>query len=220
MANRRIPTIALGLVVAALAGLAFDGHVAAQTAKSARGTKETPKPPVTPEIESEALNFIRQHHPELIELLSQLKSTNQNQYEQAVRDLSRSATMLATTEKNDPKKYVLDLKAWQANSQIQVLAARLAMSPSPELKEELRAKLLEQIDIRLEQQKLERERTEARLKRLDESIAKLEQSREAEAAKTFDKLTRTTTTPRKETKAVKAGEKPGASDKPKSTTPK
>ncbi len=191
----------------------YDGDKSASN-KPAKPTKDSPKSPITAEMEAETVQFVRQHHEKLVELLTQLKTNDPTHYEQAVRELSRAATTLAETEKRDPKKYVLDLRAWQVNSQIQVLAARLAMSPTPELKEELRARLIEQIDIRIEQQKLDRERTEARLKKLDESITKLEGSREQEAVRAFEKLSRSTPKPgskkQKETKAAKTNSKEAA----------
>jgi hypothetical protein len=211
------PLIVVVLLVAVSVAGGFDGKGEKGGAnKSARTAKETLKTPVTPEMEADAMNFIRQNHSDLVELLNQLKNTNQTQYQQAVRDLSRAATTLANTEKNDPKKYVLDLQAWQVNSQIQVLAARYAMSPSPELKEDIKAKLVEQINIRLEQQKLDRERTAARLTRLDESISKLQDSRDQEAQKSLDKLVKASTqkpVAKKENKRAAAGQKSGSNDK-------
>jgi hypothetical protein len=199
--------------------IAMTASVVAQEARTADIKSDKGKPPVTPAMELEATNFAKENHPELIELLHQLKATNSTQYEQAVRELSRVASTLSNTKKNDPKKYAVDLKAWQINSQIQVLAARLAMSATPELKDELRAKLLDQIDVKLEQQRLDRERTETRLKKLDETIAKTQETREQEASKAFDKITRTLkSNPKKDSKATSSekGKEP-AQDKPAKT---
>jgi hypothetical protein len=206
---------------AVAAGLGFDG-AGKSAGKAEKSGKEGAKPPVTPEMESAAMQFVETNHGELVELLHQMKTTNPAQYQQAMRDLSRAATTLATTQKNDPRKYDLDLRAWQVNSQIQVIAARLAMSQTPELKEELKEKLLKQIDLRLEQQRLERERTEARLKRLDESIAKLEGTRDEEAAKAFTKLTRSIIKPgpKKDNKSAGNGTKNGTKDNPANNPPK
>ena len=212
------PLLVIVLLLAVSVAGGYDGNGEKNGGnKGSKTAKETPKTPITPEMEAEAMNFIRQNHADLVELLNQLKSTNQTQYQQAVRDLARAATTLAGTEKNDPKKYVLDLKAWQVNSQIQVLAARYAMSPSPELKEDIKAKLVDQINIRLEQQKLERERTAARLSRIDESISKLQESRDQEAQKALDKLTKVTPqkpVAKKENKGAVSGQKSGSNEKP------
>lgn len=187
----------VSLVLAATIAAGFEGDNGKPNAnKPNKAAKETPKTPVTPEMETEAMSFVRSHHPELVELLNQLKTSNTLRFQEAIRDLSRAATTLATTERNDPKKYVLDLKAWQVNSQVQVLAARMAMGRSPELEAELKARLVEQIDIRLEQQQLDRERTVARLERLDAAIAKTKQTRDDDAKKAFDKLAKTTPAPK------------------------
>jgi hypothetical protein len=178
--------------------------------------KEAAKQPVTPEMETAAISFVSLHHPELAELINQLKGTNSDQYQQAIRDLSRTAATLANTQKNDPTRYELDLKLWQMNSHIQVIAARLAMAPTPELKESLKSKLLEQIDLRLEIHRLDRERVEARLKRIDDSITRLRDSREQEAAKAFERLTRSTAKPgaRKTAKSAAGATKTDSSTKP------
>src|SRR5262245_24794917 len=209
------------LLFAVAASLGFaDGEKS--DAKAEKPGKESAKVPVTPEMESAAMQFVETNHAELVELLQQMKTTNPAQYQQAMRDLSRAASTLANTQKNDPRKYAVDLKAWQVNSQIQVIAARLAMSPTPELKEELRTKLFEQIEVRLDQQRLDRERTETRLKKLNESIAKLEGTRDEEVAKAFAKFTRSTVKPgpKKENKPTGTGTKDGASDNPATTPPK
>jgi hypothetical protein len=190
----------------------------------ARGQSEAPvekagrnvaKGPVTPEMESAALDFAQSNHPALVELLQQMKTTNPAQYQQAMHDISRAASTLATTRKNDPAKYDLDLQAWQVKSRIQVIVARLAMSQTQESREELRAMLLKQIDLRLSQQRLDRERTEARLKKLDESIARLERTREQEVSKTFDRLIRSATRPgtkRNDSDPSRSGAKNGVKD--------
>jgi hypothetical protein len=213
-------TVILLLAVSAVLG--FDGNGEKSAAKTEKPGKESAKLPVTPEMESAAMQFVETNHGELVELLQQMKTTNPAQYQQAMRDLSRAATTLATTQKNDPRKYELDLKAWKVNSQIQVIVARLAMSQTPELKEELRTKLFEQIQLRLDRQRLERERTETRLKKLDESIAKLEGTREEEVAKAFAKFTRTTVKPgpKNDSKPTRTETKGGAQDNPASTPTK
>src|SRR5262245_28715373 len=93
----------------------FDGGSEKPGAKTEKPSKESAKPPVTPEMESAAMQFVETNHAQLVELLQQMKTTNPAQYEQAMRDLSRAASTLATTRKNDPRKYAIDLKAWQVN---------------------------------------------------------------------------------------------------------
>ena len=195
------------------------GNKPAKNAKEqSKNAKDQAKAPPTAEQEAEALRFVREHHPQLADLLSQLKSSNTAQYQQAIRDLHRAATTLGETQKNDPKKYELDLKAWEVSSKIQVLAARYIMTPSPELENEIKAKLLEQIDIKLEQQKFDRERTAKRLERLDAVIAKTQESRQQEADKALEKLTRSTVAKparkKSEPAATSTSPKEGSKDKP------
>ena len=71
------PLIAVVLLFAVfVAGTA--GGVAQESSanKPQKPAKETPKAPVTADMEAEAMKFVSQHHPKLVELLNQLKTTN------------------------------------------------------------------------------------------------------------------------------------------------
>lgn len=140
-------------------------------AKTNKVAKAPESPAFTKEREAAALTFVREHHPELGDLLAQLKQHNTREYQRAVRDLFRDSERLAQEQERNPKRYALDLAAWKLNSRIQVLVAQLSMSPNPDVEQQLRQALLEQAQLRREQLVAERERLSAKLAEIDRDLS-------------------------------------------------
>jgi hypothetical protein len=144
-------------------------------------------PPFTPERETAALQFIAEHHPELAEVLSRLKSLSREQYEQAIRQLSQERDKLANVKLNDEKLHGLMLEAWKVNSRIEVLAARIANLPEKDarLEAQLRKLLYEQVDLHRLTVEHNRERTLAAAKVMEANIKLLQERREEIAERRF-----------------------------------
>lgn len=201
----------LALAASAWADDAGQGTAPPQEAprKVAREPQQR-QPAFTPEREAAALSFVRQHHPELEDLLVQLRNGNRREYQRAINDLFLASERLANTKERDPLKYELDLKAWKIDSRIRLLAARLAMTENEALQGELKELLLEKLDVQLEQQLLDRERLATRMEKLDAAIERLRTHREQEAqralAKVMSELKNARPTKRP---AAKAGSNPG-----------
>jgi hypothetical protein len=141
----------------------------AQKPARAKGKKI---PGFTGEREAAAMTFVRTNHPELAELLEQLKTSDPSQYQRAIRDLFKSSERLAQVEERNPQRYPLELSMWKVNSRIQVLVARLTMSPEPAVEDQLRQALAEQLDLRKQllvgdQQRLEQRLAELKIERDD-----------------------------------------------------
>lgn len=139
---------------------------------------------ITPEREAAVTTFVEKNHAELAALLVHLKTNQPKEYERAVRDLFRVTEKFAMVKERGDAQYDLELKAWKAQSRAQLLVARLKMTDpesadTEELKTQLREILTEQLQARIEVMKLERERTTARLEKLNQDIGKFEQNREA-----------------------------------------
>jgi hypothetical protein len=145
----------------------------AAKADAARGEKPDPA------REAAALEFVRENHPELAELLEQLKAMKPDQYERAIAELSQASRTLATIKKNDEQRYRLALEAWKAKSRADLLAAELVGTPGAELESQLRTALQNQIDAEIKVQRLERETVSARLRKLDETIKNMESRRDS-----------------------------------------
>ncbi|HVX11913.1 MAG TPA: hypothetical protein VHC22_12085 [Pirellulales bacterium] len=160
--------------------------------------------------EEAAFVFVREHHVDLVELLERLKSTKPKEYQQAVKELYRDSQRLTAVQDRDAEKYELDLRAWQLDSRIRLLTAKLSLSDQPELQEDLKAALADRADVRLAQKELERGRLTARLKKLDEEVSTLTSNRDDELKRTFDRLLRMA----RKVRPAKAGGKKAAAPAP------
>lgn len=119
------------------------------------------------------MEFLKQHHAELADLLQQLKTSNLRQYEKAMRELHRAKERLEVCRKRDPQRHALELHAWKLQSRAQLLAARLTMSDSSEKREELRKTLADHLAAQRELLERDRERLLERLQRIDGQLEKL-----------------------------------------------
>ncbi|MBA3312465.1 MAG: hypothetical protein M3552_00330 [Planctomycetota bacterium] len=129
---------------------------------------------VTPAREAKAIAFARKHHPELAELLSNLKKADAPAFENAIREVSQNTERLEKLRENDAERYELALRVWTLDSRIRLLAARSTMSNDPANESELRGLLSERQVLRLAMFKLDRERLVTRLERLEGQIGQLE----------------------------------------------
>lgn len=154
--------------------------------------RDRAKPPVavTAQQEAEVLQFLRQHHTELAELLGHLQLSRPADYTRAIRDIWHARERLRQVEKGDGDRYELELQAWVLQSKIQLLVARLAMSDTASSRDELRRLLAEQFDLKLRFSQLDRERTAERLQKLDDQLRRLTDSRTELLEKEFLSLTR------------------------------
>jgi hypothetical protein len=192
---------AICLLLLALPLLAQD----AAAPRTAPRTAADRQPAFTPEREAAALSFVRQHHPELQDLLTQLKTGNRPEYRRAINELFLASERLAASKERDPLKYELDLRAWKIDSRIRLLAARLAMNDNDLLQGELKELLLEKVDIQLEQQLLDRQRVASRLEKLDATIERLRSQREEEAQKALSRVMQEVQKSRPAKKPARAG---------------
>lgn len=144
--------------------------------------------PVPPPREAAAMAFAQQYHPELAELLTRLRDSNSVQFAKAIRELDQTRERLEKTRERDPERYSIMLHEWQLDSRVRLLAARLTMSTSAELETELRQVLTERHDVRLQLLTYDRERSKARLQKMDEQITEHVQSRDATVDRELDRI--------------------------------
>jgi hypothetical protein len=144
-------------------------------------------PPFTPEREAAAMAFVREHQPEVADLLERLKANRPVQYRRAAQQLFRSSEQVARWKDRDHERYDLELKAWKTTSRIQLLMARATMASdkaaSDEFDASLRAALVEQQETRIALRKLERDRLAHRLAAADKDVARLTADRDAAVEK-------------------------------------
>jgi len=193
------------------------GLLLAQENESARGQAEPPgrgaRPPmaVTPERESAVMTFVERNHPALKDVLASLKSNRPKEYEKAIRDIYQTSERLANIKERDPKLYDLELKNWTLRSQIQLLTAQMVMVGTDEIRAQLRKLLNEQMDVRAEMLRLEQQRAQERLTRIDDELSKIGSDREKRVEKQLDLLMRSAQQSRPKAKVTARSEKrPGA----------
>lgn len=154
------------------------GNASRTTARASKNANGNPMS-VTPEREAAAMTFVKQHHPELSDLLAYLKKNMPKQYDKAARELFRASERLARLKDNgDDERYDLELKLWQTRSRVQLLTARLRTRPDDKLKAELRELLVQQYDLRLSQLEIDRDRAARRLAKVDEQIEQYKNARQ------------------------------------------
>jgi hypothetical protein len=133
--------------------------------------------------EAAAMAFVKQHHPELVELLVYLKENRPAAYEQAALDLFRTSERLAQQKEINLDRYENDLALWKVESRIELLAARIKMAgpDSPEgesLVEQLKGLLEERHDLRAERLLHERQRITERVEKIDRQLETMAANRE------------------------------------------
>jgi hypothetical protein len=161
-----------GLVMLVLGGLVAVGQGQGQEGGA-------PAKPNAAAREEAALAFVRENHPELAELLEQLKAMKPDQYQRAINELWQVTRQLAAYKKNEERRYQPALDVWKARSRAQLVAAQMAGGTrSPRLEAMLREALKTQLEAEIHQQRNERELVKERLKKLDEAIDRLESRRD------------------------------------------
>jgi hypothetical protein len=156
---------------------------------TAKPNKKSPMA-VTPEREAAVRTFVERNHPELSGLLAHLKESQPREYERAVRELHRVTERLAGIQERDPLQYELELKLWTAQSEVQLLAARLKMGQTREIKDQLRQALGAQADAKVALLKHEKSRVADRLGKIERDITRFEGEREQVIENQLQLLTR------------------------------
>jgi|GEM_PF-3621227 len=138
--------------------------------------------------EQATLEFLRQYHPETLELLTQLRKKRPGQYRDAVTELTRARERLERIRKRSAERYELELKIWQHNTSIRLLAARLSQSRSSTGHDELIRLIRERNEQRRELLELEQTRLTDRLKRIEEQLRQQQEQADELAESEADRL--------------------------------
>ncbi len=166
--------------------------------------KGVPMPGFSPAREAAALSFVQQHHAELSGVLSSLKAASLEEYKRAIQELFRTSERLAMVKESDEERYEMELSHWKAGSRIRLLAARLTMSSGEDVEQQLRQAVHEQVDLKIKLQELERDRSAARLAKMESNLAELKKSKDKHVDRTFKQLTDSAKTARQKRKNAAA----------------
>lgn len=181
-------TITCHTVSIALGDVFTKKEVAQAPAKETARKKPTNLPGVTPEREAAVMTFVQQHHPDLVDLLRNLKQEDQRSYGRAIRELFMVSERLAHAQERDSERYEIDLQTWKAKSRQQYLAAQIKMSDSPKLRQQLRQALEEQAELQIMLLELENKRLSQRIEQVQKNIARLKEGKKKSVERKFKQV--------------------------------
>ena len=131
------------------------------------------------QMESDAITFVKEHHPELVSLLQLLKAMREKEYETAIRDIDRVRKRLETLVKREPETYQIELDGWKIQSKIDLLLAKGLAKDKAFNAKNLRGLLKDQVEIQKKRLKNEQANIAKRQEQLADQLQKLE-GRESE----------------------------------------
>ncbi|GIX05202.1 MAG: hypothetical protein KatS3mg114_1071 [Planctomycetaceae bacterium] len=140
------------------------------------------------QAQTATLQFVRQHLPELYELIERLRDSAPDEYQQAVHDLHQTYLRLQRSQERTPERYELELQEWKINTRIRLLTARLAMNAHPSLEQDLRALLRERQIIRQHLLEEERDRLQKRIQQIDRQLQDQRERGETHLEREFQRL--------------------------------
>jgi len=138
--------------------------------------------PVDSSMEADVTAFVRENHPELATVLEALKPMNPSEYRKAITELAGVRKNLIEVKAKNPRRYELLLDGWKTKSRVELLAARLAGSPSDEVRSQLRQAIEARLDAEIRRQRYELEQAEAAAKKVRERLDRLENQRDDHVA--------------------------------------
>jgi hypothetical protein len=103
--------------------------------------------------EAAAIVFVKQHKPELLDLLKMVAEKNTAEYQRAIRLFFDWSEKVANAKGQDHGSIALALEAWQAKIQTQILGAQILRKPdnAGELKEQLKQVIAHSVDVQIAQ---------------------------------------------------------------------
>lgn len=111
--------------------------------------------------EQRVVTFVQRQNPELAKLLAHLKQHKPQQYDEAVRELARTVTILTNAKAKDDRLYELQLRAWQAKTRVQLLAAQSMTGEKEGLEAKLREAIQEELKVKADELAFRREKSAA-----------------------------------------------------------
>lgn len=145
---------------------------------------------LTTDQEDRALNFAREHHPDLGELLEQLRKSSRTGFSRGIREVHAAAQRLERMREKQPARFETELQNWKTYSNIRLLTARWVMSQDPALEKQIRGLLRKRQEARLESLQAERDRLAKKLKELNSEISKSTADLDQDLETEWDRLTK------------------------------
>lgn len=128
--------------------------------------------------EARAMKLVRQHLPELAEVLGPLKAANPAEYRKAIADLAAEACKQDEIRGKNAARADLALEDWKARTRVELIAAQLAGSADPAKADELRRAIETRVDQTIRRHRFEFDQSEAAVARLRDNLARAEANRD------------------------------------------
>jgi len=161
-------------------------NVAANVVPEVQSNLERARNDANAAIDETLLEFVEKHQPELLKLLKFMKKKQPQQYEQALKELSRVKQRLTLLEKRDAELYAIELELWQVRSELRMLVAEILASSKDaqaKLRKELHVLAEKELDLGTARLKLDQERVELRLASVRSQLDERTNDRDATLAK-------------------------------------
>ena len=131
--------------------------------------------PVKAIDEARVLAFVEEHQPELAKLLAFLKSKEPSQYQQAMREMSRSQQRLEGLSKRDKELHAIELELWNIRSRLRLVAAQIPVvgdAKRQKLNKELESLVKKESRTSIERLTLLRDRAQKQVLNFEQQIEK------------------------------------------------
>lgn len=114
--------------------------------------------------EDRVLAFVDDHQPELAKVLAHLERRKPDEYAKAIAELASTVAALETTKGKDERLHELELKAWQARTNVDLLVARwmaVRKKERADVEKKLHAAVAAEMEVRAEQLVYRKQRSAA-----------------------------------------------------------
>lgn len=166
-----------GMNLTALAAQTDDKTPPARQSAKAEANDDTDEA-----AEKAVLDFVKEHQPELAELLKFMKNKKSKDYKEAMRESRKVRDRLVGMKDRDPELYAVELAIWKNAAQIRLLAASVS-AKSNKLGQEDRLRLEELVkrenDLNIKRLGVEKARLESRIGQLSTQLTRRQEQAES-----------------------------------------
>ncbi|MBX3417556.1 MAG: hypothetical protein KF851_08145 [Pirellulaceae bacterium] len=121
-----------------------------------------------------ALEFVKEHHPQVLRLMNALEKNNAAQYRQALGSLAMEVDRLNMVKQRDSDRYPNALEMWKNQKSIDIVSAQIAtQAETDELRQRMRELLQQRRELSVANLELDIKVAEARLARLERVKAEM-----------------------------------------------
>lgn len=140
------------------------------------------------ENEKAVTQFVKEHQPELADLLDFLKSKKPKDYNEAMRESRKVRERLLGIKDRDQELYEVELAIWKNSAQIRLLVASVS-ARSNKLSNEDRDRLSQLVtrenELSIQRLKLEKVRLESRLNQMSQQLERREEQADSLISKSM-----------------------------------